>query len=37
MLNHMYGGAGNVVIDTCETCQVNWLDSGELRRIARAR
>jgi Zn-finger nucleic acid-binding protein len=37
MLNHMYGGAGNVVLDTCETCHVNWLDSGELRRIARAR
>jgi len=37
MLNHMYGGAGNVVIDTCETCHLNWLDSGELRRIARAR
>jgi Zn-finger nucleic acid-binding protein len=28
------GGPGNVVIDTCERCRVNWLDSGELRRIA---
>ena len=29
-----YGGPGNVVIDTCERCLVNWLDPGELRRIA---
>ena len=36
MLNHLYGGPGNLVIDTCERCQVNWLDPGELRRIARA-
>jgi len=34
MLAHLYGGPGNVVIDTCERCQVNWLDPGELRRIA---
>jgi Zn-finger nucleic acid-binding protein len=37
MLSHFYGGPGNLVIDTCERCQVNWLDPGELRRIARAR
>ena len=36
MLAHLYAGPGNVVIDTCERCQVNWLDAGELRRIARA-
>lgn len=36
MLNHVYGGPGNIVIDTCERCHVNWLDPGELRRIARA-
>jgi Zn-finger nucleic acid-binding protein len=36
MLSHQYGGAGNVVIDSCESCQVNWLDGGELRRIALA-
>jgi Zn-finger nucleic acid-binding protein len=36
MLNHLYGGPGNLVIDTCESCRVNWLDPGELRRIARA-
>jgi Zn-finger nucleic acid-binding protein len=34
MLAHVYAGPGNVVIDTCERCHVNWLDSGELRRIA---
>jgi Zn-finger nucleic acid-binding protein len=34
MVAHLYGGPGNVVIDTCERCLVNWLDSGELRRIA---
>jgi Zn-finger nucleic acid-binding protein len=36
MLAHVYGGPGNVVIDTCERCLVNWLDAGELRRIALA-
>jgi Zn-finger nucleic acid-binding protein len=36
MLSHFYGGPGNLVIDTCERCHLNWLDSGELRRIARA-
>ena len=34
MFDHIYGGPGNVVIDSCERCQVNWLDAGELRRIA---
>jgi hypothetical protein len=34
MLSHLYGGPGNVVIDSCERCLVNWLDPGELRRIA---
>ena len=36
MLSHFYGGGGNLVIDTCERCHLNWLDPGELRRIARA-
>jgi Zn-finger nucleic acid-binding protein len=36
MMNHLYGGPGNVVIDTCEDCLVNWLDPGELRRIVLA-
>jgi len=33
---HPYAGPGNVVIDTCENCQVNWLDHGELLRIVHA-
>ena len=33
---HIYGGPGNVVIDSCETCSLLWLDRGELLRIARA-
>ncbi len=33
---HIYGGPGNVVIDSCETCILLWLDRGELLRIARA-
>ena len=36
MDTHIYGGAGNVVIDTCEDCEVNWLDFGELDRIVRS-
>jgi Zn-finger nucleic acid-binding protein len=31
---HFYGGAGNVVIDSCEPCLLNWLDHGEISRIA---
>jgi Zn-finger nucleic acid-binding protein len=33
---HIYGGPGNVVIDSCEECSLLWLDRGELLRIARA-
>jgi Zn-finger nucleic acid-binding protein len=29
-----YVGAGQVAIDTCEHCGLNWLDHGELARIA---
>jgi len=36
MDNHPYGGPGNVVIDTCEGCSVNWLDKGELQRMVGA-
>jgi hypothetical protein len=36
LVSHHYGGPGNVVIDTCGRCLVNWLDQGELRRIALA-
>lgn len=36
MTSHLYGGPGNIVIDTCEPCELNWLDGGELRRAALA-
>lgn len=36
MDTHVYGGGGNVVIDDCERCALNWLDHGELDRIVRA-
>ncbi len=36
MDTHPYGGGGNVIIDDCETCSLNWLDYSELDRIVRA-
>jgi Zn-finger nucleic acid-binding protein len=36
MDTHFYGGPGNIVIDDCSPCRLNWLDHGELDRIARA-
>jgi len=36
MDTHVYGGPGNVVIDDCSRCFVNWLDHGELTRIVSA-
>jgi Zn-finger nucleic acid-binding protein len=36
MDTHFYGGPGNVVIDDCAACELNWLDKGELARIVRA-
>jgi hypothetical protein len=36
MDTHPYCGPGNVIIDTCEPCVVNWLDYGELDRVVRA-
>ena len=36
MDTHPYLGPGNVIIDSCENCSVNWLDYGELDRIVRA-
>lgn len=33
---HVYGGPGNVVVDSCERCDMVWLDRGELARIAAA-
>jgi Zn-finger nucleic acid-binding protein len=33
---HFFAGPGNVIIDSCETCNLIWFDRGELMRIARA-
>ncbi len=33
---HFYAGPGNVVIDSCESCELDWLDRGELWHIVRA-
>ena len=33
MMTHYYAGPGNVVIDNCPGCRLNWLDHRELRRI----
>jgi Zn-finger nucleic acid-binding protein len=36
MDTHFYAGPGNVVVDTCDTCLLIYLDRGELTRIAHA-
>lgn len=36
MDTHYYAGAGNIVIDDCPSCELNWLDAGELMSIVRA-
>ena len=36
MDTHFYAGPGNVVIDDCARCELNWLDAGELRSITHA-
>jgi Zn-finger nucleic acid-binding protein len=36
MDTHLYAGPGNVIIDSCETCVLVWLDYGELERIVRS-
>jgi Zn-finger nucleic acid-binding protein len=36
MDTHYYAGGGNVVIDDCSPCELNWLDAGEFLTIARA-
>jgi Zn-finger nucleic acid-binding protein len=33
---HPYYGPGNVIIDSCTTCDLVWLDIGELKQIAEA-
>jgi len=36
MDTHYYAGPGNIVIDDCGRCELNWLDAGELMTIVRA-
>jgi Zn-finger nucleic acid-binding protein len=36
MDTHPYGGPGNIVIDSCPCCMLNWLDQEELYRVTRA-
>jgi len=36
MDTHFYEGPGNIIIDDCSPCRVNWLDSGELMRVVQA-
>jgi len=36
MDTHYYAGGGNVVIDDCSRCELNWLDAGELMAIVHA-
>jgi Zn-finger nucleic acid-binding protein len=36
MSTHPYYGAGNVVIDTCDRCNLIWLDRGEMGRLVNA-
>jgi Zn-finger nucleic acid-binding protein len=33
---HPYLGPGNVIIDSCSKCSVDWLDHNELMRVVRA-
>jgi Zn-finger nucleic acid-binding protein len=36
MDTHFYAGPGNVIVDSCDSCDLLWLDRGELTRIAHA-
>ncbi len=36
MDEHLYGGGGNMDIDSCESCCLLWLDRGELSRMVAA-
>ena len=36
MDTHFYEGPGNIVIDDCSSCSLNWLDKGELARVIHA-
>lgn len=36
MDTHFYSGPGNVVMEACDQCELNWLDHGKLMRIVHA-
>ena len=36
MDTHYYAGPGNIVIDDCPSCELNWMDAGELMATVRA-
>ena len=36
MMTHPYMGPGTIVIDTCDGCNIIWLDHGELSRVINA-
>jgi Transcription factor zinc-finger len=36
MDTHFYEGPGNIIIDDCSRCSINWLDKGELMQVVRA-
>src|SRR5918996_5005223 len=36
MQTHPYFGPGSIVIDTCDACDLVWLDLGELKQVADA-
>lgn len=36
MDTHFYEGPGNIIIDACSYCQLDWLDKGELLRVVHA-
>jgi len=36
MSTHPYYGPGRIVIDTCDACNLVWLDHGELERVVDA-
>ena len=36
METHPYAGPGNIVIDTCSSCTLIWLDHGEISQVVNA-
>ena len=36
METHPYAGPGNIIIDTCASCQLIWLDYGEINKVVNA-